>query len=244
MELLVTAEAIALGKEAARRVATALRENPALVLALPTGETPTGMYDELIRLHRDEGLSFADATTFNLDEYVGLDLGDAQSCAAFMHLHFFAHVDLHPNRRYLLDGRATNLDAECARYERAIAHADGIDLAVIGLGANGHVGFNEPGSPSDSRTAVQALAPRTLTDNARLYAPGTFLPTTGYSMGLGTIRDARAILLLAFGARKAPAIVATLHGPITIDCPASTLREHPRFTALIDRAAASELQTA
>jgi len=130
---------------------------------------------------------------------------------------------------------------ECARYEEAITNAGGIDLAVIGLGANGHVGFNEPGSPSDGRTSVQMLAERTLVDNARLYAPGTFLPTTGFSMGVGTIGNARELVLIAFAERKAPAIAATLEGAMTIDCPASTLRDHPSVTAIIDRAAASQL---
>jgi len=241
MKLVVVKDAEAVGLAAAERVTEVLGRDPRASLALPTGESPMGMYEALVRGHRAGGLSFAQATTFNLDEYVGLGPEDAQSCCAFMEAQLFRHVDLDRRRVHLLDGLAGDLEAECARYERELAAAGGVDLGILGIGANGHVGFNEPGTPLDSRTSVLALAERTLVDNARLYPPGTVLPVRGLTMGLGTVLAARGLVLLAFGPRKAEAIRAAVEGPVSEDCPASVLQRHPNATVLLDRAAAARL---
>ncbi len=240
MNVVVLADPPAVARAAADRVAARLAARPDAVLALPTGETPTALYRELVRRRRDEGLTFARATTFNLDEYVGLGADDPRSCAAYLAEHLFRHVDLDPSRRHLLDGRAPDLAAECARYEALLARRP-VDLAVLGIGRNGHVAFNEPGAPPDGRTAVVALAPATRAVNARLYPPGTTLPDRGITMGLGTIGDAEELLLVAFGAAKADAIRAALAGPVDAACPASMLRAHARLEVLVDRAAAAGL---
>jgi glucosamine-6-phosphate deaminase len=234
----------ALARAAAARVAAAIRQEPSLVLGLPTGETPLGLYAELARMHRDEGLSFREVYTFNLDEYVGLGPDDPQSCAAFMQEHLFGKVDLERGRIHLLDGKAADPFGECARYEQRIAACHGIDLLVLGIGANGHLGMNEPGTPLDARTQVVTLTPRSLADNARLYPPGTALPERGMTLGLGTMLESRAACLLAFGERKTEAIHAALEGPVDPACPASALQRHPHRMVILDRAAAARLDDA
>jgi glucosamine-6-phosphate deaminase len=203
----------------------------ALSLALPTGETPRGVYEELAR--RKTPLSHVQA--FNLDEYVGLDERDPLSCAAFMRAHAWDPLEL--TRHDIPDGRAADLLLECERYERAIADA-GLGLAVLGIGRNGHLAMNEPGSAFDSRTRVVTLDARSLADNARLYPPGSKLPSQGITMGLATIAQAQALLLLAFGAKKAQAIAAALEGPVDPACPASMVQAHRDVTVIVDRAAA------
>ena len=230
------------GERGAALIAEALVRNPALVLGLITGATPLPLYAELTRRHREEGLRFARAASFNLDEYVGLGPADALSCAAFTQAHLLGAIDLDPGRARFPDARADDLDRACAAYEAAIARAGGIDLQLLGIGRNGHLGMNEPGAPLDGRTRTEALTAATLADNARLYPAGTRLPTRGITLGLGTILEAREIVLLAFGAGKAPAIAAALEGPVGSACPASALRRHPRVTVVIDGPAAGLLR--
>jgi glucosamine-6-phosphate deaminase len=159
-----------------------------------------------------------------------------------MRAHAYPVLGLPPAHCHLPDGRAADPNEACHRYERAIGDAGGLGLAVLGIGRNGHLGMNEPGTPFESRTQVRTLASQTLTDNARLYPAGTTLPTEGVTMGLGTISDARAIVLLAFGGRKAEAIAAALVGPRDPVCPASCLQGHPALTVVLDRAAAVALR--
>jgi len=234
--------------DAAQRATAALiadllraRAERGAVLALPTGETPRGVYAELVRRHRDEGLSFRYATTFGLDEFWTLPRGHPHGFRRFLDEHLLGRVDSDPARRFHLDGSTPEVRAEeeCARYEAAIAEAGGLDLALLGLGTNGHIAFNEPGSPRDSRTRRVALHESTRLDLARLFGGADAVPKEALTMGVGTILAAREVVLLALGARKAAAVARMLGGPIGPDCPASFVREHPRALVVLDREAAA-----
>ena len=238
--------------DAARRSAAALiaellsaRGERGAVLALPTGETPRGVYAELVRRHRDEGLSFRHATTFGLDEFWTLSRGHPHGFWRFLDEHLLGRVDSDPARRFHLDGGAPEDRAAeaCALYEAAIAEVGGLDLALLGLGTNGHIAFNEPGSPRDSRTRRVTLHDSSRVDLARLFGGADAVPKEALTMGVDTILAAREVVLLALGARKAPAVARMLGGPIGPDCPASFLREHPRALVVLDREAAAELRS-
>tara|TARA_R110002049_G_scaffold27321_4_gene94494 strand:+ start:33144 stop:33863 length:720 start_codon:yes stop_codon:yes gene_type:complete len=223
---------------AADMIAAAVRDNPEIVLGLATGETPIGTYRHLIRLHRDEGLDFSGVTTFNLDEYIGLGRDHPQSFHAFMRQNFFDHVNISADRIHLPDGLATDPVAYADAYEDAIRDAGGIDLQLLGIGHNGHIAFNEPGSPADSRTRVVDLTADTIEKNARFFDSVDDVPKTALSMGIGTILDAKRIVLLAFGAAKAEAVLKAMEGPVTVDHPASLLQTHDDVTFILDAAAA------
>jgi glucosamine-6-phosphate deaminase len=226
----------------ARRVASALRERPSIVLGLPTGRTPIAMYEKLRRLHSEEGLSFARASTFNLDEFVGVNPGHPGSFRHFMEQHLFGRVDLHPERIHFLDGMASDLDAECERYERDISAAGGIDLQLLGIGANGHIGFNEPGEELMANTHHAALHDGTRRDNASQFGNDlTKVPREALSMGMGTILKAGALILAATGERKARCIERMVRGPVTTRLPASFLQMHRAVDVYLDRPAASLL---
>ncbi len=241
MEIIVQPTADAASHIAARIVAKLVREKPACVLGLATGSTPLGMYRELIRLHREEALDFSRVTTFNLDEYVGLPPEHPQSYHAFMWANLFDHINVLPERIHIPNGRAANVPAECARYEAAIQAAGGIDLQVLGIGGDGHIGFNEPTSSLASRTRIKTLTERTRADNARFFGAAQEVPLHVITMGVGTIMESRQVLLLAFGASKAKAIAAAVEGAITSMNPASILQMHPVAKALLDEPAAADL---
>jgi glucosamine-6-phosphate deaminase len=224
---------------AARLVADQIRRKPDAVLGLATGATPMGMYRELVRMHREEGLSFARVTTFNLDEYYGLVPSDPRSYRRFMEENLFAHVDADAARVHLPDGLAPDVEAECERYEAAIAEAGGIDLQVLGIGRNGHIGFNEPGTLLGTTTQVVDLTEETVTVNSRLVQAE--IPRRAISMGIKSIMRSRAIILLACGPEKAEIVARALEGPVTPDLPASILQLHPNLTVMLDRAAAARL---
>ncbi|MDQ3487952.1 MAG: glucosamine-6-phosphate deaminase [Acidobacteriota bacterium] len=226
----------------ARRVAAALRENPRMVLGLPTGRTPLLFYEELVRLHADQDVDFSQATTFNLDEFVGLTAGHAGSYRTFMRRFLFEHVNIDPARTHFLDGAAADLVDECERYEDSIAAAGGIDLQILGIGTNGHIGFNEPGPELDARTHKVTLRPETRSSNAALFGgdPAS-VPTHALSMGMGTILHARTAVLLATGETKAKCVERVVRGPITTTLPASLLQLHPDAELMLDEAAAQEL---
>jgi len=230
-----------LSLETALRIAEAVRSNPDIVLGLATGGTPLGCYRELIRMHREEGLSFSRVTTFNLDEYVGLPPSHPQSYHYYMFHNLFDHVDVRRENVHIPDGMAEDLDEECRRYEEAIKEAGGIDLQLLGIGRNGHIGFNEPGSPFDSRTRVVKLSEQTRKDNARFFNSIDEVPTHAITMGIGTIMEARRIILIASGEAKADAIAKAVKGPKTVDVPASALQDHPDCLFIIDKEAASLL---
>ena len=223
---------------AARRVAEQVRAKPTSVLGLATGRTMLPLYDELARLHAAEGLSFARVTSFNLDEYVGVAPGEPGSFRHFMQVHLLERTDLPARSLHLPDGTARDPAAAARGYEAAIRAAGGIDLQLLGLGANAHLGLNEPGSSLASRTRVKALAEETRAAN-RGALPGRV--RMAITVGLGTILDARACLLIATGAAKAGAVAAALEGPLTASAPASVLQLHPHVFAYVDEAAAAGL---
>ena len=209
-----------------------LRAKPDSVLGLATGGSPLGFYKELVRRHQAGAFSFARATTFNLDEYVGKGPGDATSYYEFMHRNLFRHIDLPENRRHVPNGLAEDLVAECERYERLIAESGGIDLQLLGIGVNGHIGFNEPGTPFDSRTHVIELAEATRSSNARFFDREEDIPKRAVTMGIGTIMSARKIVLLAFGDNKMDAVRRLKNDAVTEEFPASILRKHPHVTVI------------
>jgi glucosamine-6-phosphate deaminase len=229
-----------LSEAAAAIVAAEIRGNPQAVLLLPTGVTPLGMYRRLVRLHAEEGLSFARATFFNLDEYLGLPPDHPASYHVYMEENFYDLVDADPARVYVPDGSAPDPEAECERYEAAIRQAGGVDLCVLGIGRNGHIGFNEPGAPFDSRTRVVRLAESTRRVNAGDFE-GNRAPERAITVGMATICEARAALLLASGANKARAVAAALEVEVSEAVPASMLRRHPNTTFLVDQGAAAAL---
>ena len=224
----------ALSQQAAGVVADLVRRKPAAVLGLPTGSTPEGLYALLPAC----GVSFAQVKTFNLDEYVGLPPEHPQSYHAWMERHLFSRVDLRPEHIHLPDGMAPDPVAECRRYEACIAVAGGLDLVLLGLGPNGHIGFNEPGTPWDAPTRPVDLAPATRRANARFFGTQAAVPQRALTMGIGTILSARRILLLAAGARKAAVVQRLLSETPSPALPASALFSHPDATLLLDRAAA------
>ncbi len=235
--LIVLDDAAAIARHVAAMFAGLLTDRPNAVLGLATGGTPVPIYQALIARHRAGEISFRDAASFNLDEYVGLPRTHPASFAYFMATTLFDHVDITPSRTHIPDGMATDAEAESARYEAAIAKAGGIDLQLLGIGANGHVGFNEPGSAFASRTRKVTLTASTRAANRRFFAGGE-VPEQALTMGIGTILEARALVLVATGAGKAEAIARMLQAPPSPDCPASALQLHPDATVVCDREAA------
>ena len=227
---------------AARIIAQLVRRKPNCVLGLATGSTPIATYAELIRLHREEGLDFSNVTTFNLDEYVGLSLDHPQSYHVFMEEHLFRHINVSPQRIHIPNGMAKDVPAECEHYEAAIRAAGGIDLQLLGIGREGHIGFNEPSSSLASRTRIKTLTPQTIKDNAKCFGSPDKVPHHVITMGVGTIMDTRQCLLLATGEAKAEAVARMAEGPITADLPASILQMHPVCKLVVDEAAAAHLK--
>ena len=233
-----------LGKKAAGLVADEVKSNPKVVLGLATGGTPVGMYRELIKLHQEEGIDFSQASSFNLDEYVGLAATHPQSYRAYMQENLFDHINLPANKTHVPAGEAPDLQLECVSYEEAIRQAGGVDIQVLGIGNNGHIGFNEPGSSADSTTRVVQLTESTIEANARYFASIEEVPTQAVSMGIKTILSAKKVVLLASGEAKAEAVRLMLEGEPTADVPASLLQLHPDVTVIVDEAAASQLTVA
>ncbi len=229
-------------REAARIVAAAVRSNPAIVLGLATGNTPLGLYTELIELYRAGTLDFSRATTFNLDEYLGLPHSHPQSYHTFMDQHFFSHVNFSQQNTHIPDGSISrDYESYCASYEASIKSAGGIDLQILGIGRNGHIGFNEPTSSLASRTRLKALSRETIEDSRHLFSNESEMPKCAITMGIGTILDSRRILLLASGRSKAAAVAKAIEGPITSSVSASALQMHPDVTFIIDEEAAYSL---
>lgn len=229
-------------EQAAQLVAGAIRKKPALTLGLATGSTMLGLYKRLVRLYGEGSLDFSQVVTFNLDEYLGLPASHPQSFHHFMHENFFRHVNVPPQNIHIPDGTiAADYDQYCASYEQAIRAAGGIDLQLLGIGRNGHIGFNEPTSSLASRMRLKVLSQETLDDNAKSFAPGEESPRCAITMGIGTILEARKIILLATGESKAAAVTKSIEGPVTSAVSASALQLHPDVTFVLDAAAASQL---
>jgi len=231
--------------EAARRIVeailSALSRKPDLVLGLATGSTPLEVYEGLVRARRDRDVDFSRVMTFNLDEYLDLPPDHEQSYRSFMRKHLFSGVNIPPDRIHFPPSQGSNLAAQCLAYEKKIRDAGGIDIQILGIGSNGHIGFNEPTSSLASRTRVKTLAEKTIRDNSRFYGPGEHPPPLAATMGIGTILEARKIFLQAFGNKKADAIRAAVEGPISTVWPGSALQLHPDVTFYLDRESASKL---
>ena len=243
MLVLITNDYAELSREAARIVTNAMRKKPGLRLGLATGDTQQGMYDELVRMHREEHLDFSRVITFNLDEYIGLPAGHPQSFRSVMHTALFDHVNITASHIHVPDGTPNDgFDEVCQRYEQEIQRAGGIDLQIVGIGKDGHIGFNEPTSSLASRTRPKTLTQGTIEDNRHNFPKGEEPPAAAITMGIGTILEARRILLLASGAAKAKAVALAVEGPLTASVSASALQMHGEVTVLVDRAAAENLQ--
>jgi glucosamine-6-phosphate deaminase len=231
-----------ISRQAAQLIASAVQKKPALRLGLATGGTMIGVYKHLVRLHKEGALDFSRVITFNLDEYLGLPASHSQSFHHFMQEHFFAHVNAEPGNIHIPDGTIRgNYEQYCAEYEKEIRKTGGIDLQLLGIGRNGHIGFNEPTSSLGSRTRLKVLNQETLDDNSKFFAPGEESPRCAITMGIGSILEAHKILLLATGASKAAAIAKSIEGPVTSAVPASALQLHPEVTFIIDDPAAAQL---
>jgi glucosamine-6-phosphate deaminase len=244
MEIIILPTAEEASEVAARMVARQVLEKPHSVLGLATGSTPCRLYQSLARKHRAEGLDFSRVTSFNLDEYVGLAPEHPASYHGFMQENLFSHVNIPHERIHIPDGLAADIPAHCAAYEQAIREAGGIDLQILGLGSDGHLGFNEPGSSLASRTRIKTLTERTRSDNAGFFTANEQVPHHVITMGLGSIMESRMCLLLAFGKGKAEAVAASVEGPVTANVPGSLLQFHPRTKVLLDTEAASLLTRA
>ncbi len=243
MEVIIRPTEKAAARLVALLVAKALCQKPHLVLGLATGRTMECVYDELVRLHRDDGLDFSLCRTFNLDEYVGLSVAHPGSYRSYMNTRLFDRVNIDRRNTYMPNAMAADLDEECRHYESMITEFGGIDLQVLGLGSDGHIGFNEPLSALQSRTRVKALTPATLQQNASMFGGDSArVPRRAITMGVGTILGAERILLLVSGADKADMLAKAVEGPITSMVSASALQLHPRCTAITDEAAAARLQ--
>ena len=233
----------ALAAEIAALIRRKKQEGGHAVLGLATGSTPVGLYRELIRLHREEGLSFANVITFNLDEYHGLERSHPESYWRFMHEQLFDHVDIPAAQIHLPDGMVPRSEvfAHCRAYEEAITAAGGIDLQILGIGRTGHIGFNEPGSGADSRTRLVTLDTVTRRDAARDFRGEDNVPRHAITMGVGTILEARRVVLLAWGEAKADVLARAVEGTPGAELPASFLQAHDDCRFLVDRAAAGRL---
>jgi len=207
---------------------------PRAVLGLATGGTPVGIYEELVKTYQKGRISFKSVTSFNLDEYVGLPDGHPESYRSYMKNHLFDHVDLPAEQAHIPDGNAADLTAECRNYDRLLEDAKQIDLQILGLGHNGHIGFNEPDHALVSGTHLVELKPATREANARFFASPDEVPTHALTMGVGMILKAKTILLVVRGADKAEIVHQALTGPITTELPASLLQTHPHLVVLLD----------
>jgi len=239
----VFASAGVLARTLALDVARRLAEKPDAVLGLPTGLTPIPLYREIVRLHGGGKVNFSRATTFNLDEFLGVAPDDPRSYRAFMQRHLFDHINISPRRIQFLEGTARDVDRECERYERAVERAGGIDLQILGLGLNGHIGFNEPARALMARTHRTRLKSATRRANARFFENRlSAVPKEGLSMGMATILHSKRIVLVATGATKARCVQRVIEGPVTPRLPGSFLQLHRCVEIWLDRPAAAALK--
>lgn len=241
MKVIVTESETELAQHAANAIADALRSRPAPVLGVATGSSPLGTYRALAEMVDSGELDLGKASVFALDEYLGMGADDPHSYAATIAETVTGPLRLDPARVHVLDGSAPDPEEECRRYEQAIAEAGGVDAQLLGIGANGHIGFNEPGSTPDSRTRVQRLSEETRRANSRFFSSLDEVPAHCLTQGLGTIGEARQLVLVATGEAKAEAVAAALEGPLDPQCPASVLQRHPSVLVALDRAAAGRL---
>lgn len=242
MKIYVTEDYKTMSRKAANILSAQLILKPNSVLGLATGSTPEGAYAQLVEWYRKGDLDFSAVRTVNLDEYVGLEPTHEQSYRHFMQVHLFDHVNINPANTNVPDGLAADPAAECKWYNQVIRDMGGIDLQLLGLGSNGHIGFNEPGNAFELETHVVDLTERTINDNARFFASRDDVPRQAMTMGIKSIMMAKKILLMASGEGKAEALKEALTGPVTPRVPASILQLHPYVTLVADKAAMSKLE--
>ncbi len=241
MQIVILKDSAAVAEYGAKIFINQLQKKPDSVLGLATGSTPVSLYQRLIAANQAGEMSFKQATTFNLDEYLGLDGSHKQSYRYFMNQQLFDAIDIDKTNTHVPPGDAFDPIEACERYEQQILAAGGIDIQLLGIGRNGHIGFNEPSSGLMSRTRVKTLTKATIEDNARFFSDDEYQPHLSITMGIGTILDARKVVLLATGENKADAIKATVEGALTASCPASALQLHRNVVLVLDEAAASKL---
>ncbi len=244
MEIVILPTPEEVGRVAAARIATVISNKPSAVIGLATGSSPQGIYADLKRRVDAGEVSFGRARCFALDEYVGIALDHPESYASVIARDVVTPLGLDPSHVRVPDGRADDLEFAAKEYEAAIRAAGGIDVQILGIGANGHIGFNEPTSSFTSRTRIKTLAPRTREDNARFFDTLEKVPTHCMTQGIGTIMDARRLVLVAQGKQKADAIAAVVEGPLSSFVPGSALQLHEHATVFVDEAAASKLKLA
>jgi len=244
MEIIIKGTVTEAQEGAAKILRGQIQGKPNRVLGLATGSTPIGVYAALVQMHQRDGLDFSRVVTFNLDEYVGLAADHPGSYREFMRQHLFDKVNLAPENIHFPNGLAADVAAHCAEYETAIVRAGGIDLQLLGIGREGHIGFNEPSSSLASRTRLKTLTFQTAKDNAKYFGSPDQVPRHVITMGVGTIMDSGQCLMLATGEAKAEVVSRMVEGPITADLPASILQMHPVCKIVLDEAAASKLKRA
>ena len=243
MEVVICKNKEQASKLAAAMITAAVKKNPKIVLGLATGSTPVLMYTEMAKAVKAKKVSYREVKSWNLDEYVGLAGTHEQSYRYFMNQNLFKKIDIKLSNTHVLNGLAKNPERECKAYEKQIKAAGGIDLQILGIGSDGHIAFNEPGTSLKSRTSIVYLTPSTVKDNARLFFNGDMeaVPKSALSMGVGTICEAKKIILLAFGANKQDAVKGCVEGPMTQFCTASALQAHNDCWIFCDEAAAKKL---
>jgi glucosamine-6-phosphate deaminase len=244
MEVIIVADPDAVAEVAADIIDRLITDKPNAVLGLATGSSPIETYTELNKRHDAGHLSFAEASAFLLDEYIGLPTEHVETYHNFIRRHFTGHVDIDPARVFGPDGTAEDIEATCAAYEHAISAAGGIDVQLLGIGSDGHVGFNEPISSLGSRTRVKTLNEQTRSDNARFFDTTDDVPRHVITQGIATILEARHLVLIATGANKADPIARAVEGPVTAMIPASAIQLHPHTTVIVDEPAATDFTLA
>jgi glucosamine-6-phosphate deaminase len=238
VEIIILRNEKAVYAEASARIVDWVRKRPDVMIGLATGNTMIGIYENLIAEYKRSQLDFSSVKTVNLDEYLGLDPADSSSFHAYMHHHLFKHVNMDPNNILIPDPLPEDVEEECDAYEQTIKEKGGIDVQLLGIGRDGHIGFNEPSSSLSARTRVKTLTDETLKDNFGRNKGPRFAIT----MGIGTIMEAKEIILVAVGAEKARAVSSTVEGPVTASCPASVLQLHPKVKVILDTEAAHLLE--
>jgi glucosamine-6-phosphate deaminase len=242
MEIIIVPDYDEMSRTAAGLIAKEMKEKEHTVLGLATGDTPLGTYKELVRLHQEENLDFSKVITFNLDEYIGLSPMDRKSYNFYMWGNLFFEVNIARRNVHIPKGDDPSPEEFCDLYEGEIENAGGIDLQLLGVGRDGHIGFNEPGSSFSDRTHVKKLAEVTIRDNARFFEKIEDVPRYAITMGIGTILEAKKIVLIANGEHKAHVCAEFIEGPVTTQIPASSLQLHSDITVILDKAAASQLR--
>jgi glucosamine-6-phosphate deaminase len=242
MQVVILNSAEEVAEYGANVIKAQLKQKTNSVLGLATGSSPVALYQNLIESTKQGEISFKDVTTFNLDEYMGIDGEHPQSYRHFMNDQLFNHVDINLANTNVPNGKSEDPYAACEAYEAHMDQSGGVDLQLLGIGRNGHIGFNEPSSSLASRTRVKTLTPATISDNARYFGPDEFQPYLSITMGIGTIMESQKVLMIATGEGKADAIKATVEGALSASCPASVLQMHEHAIVVIDAAAASKLE--